>query len=93
MAGCQPPSLEEMLWTIAAARLIFGPAMNIQAPPNLAPGISLSFPRAKSDVSNVLADLGMHHPPPLSPRLQAMTSHVASATLPVISQDKKGGDL
>ena len=42
MAGCQPPSLEEMLWTIAAARLIFGPTMNIQAPPNLAPGTSLS---------------------------------------------------
>jgi len=29
-----PP--EELLWTIAIARLIFGPEMNIQAPPNLA---------------------------------------------------------
>lgn len=28
---------EELLWTIAAARLIFGPAMSIQAPPNLSP--------------------------------------------------------
>src|SRR5262249_18785384 len=26
------------LWTIAVARLIFGPEMNIQAPPNLNPG-------------------------------------------------------
>src|SRR5689334_16560365 len=31
------PSLEELLWTVAAARIIFGPAMNIQAPPNLTP--------------------------------------------------------
>ena len=35
MAGCVEPSLEEHLWTIAAARLILGPAMTIQAPPNL----------------------------------------------------------
>ena len=33
------PDLEELLWTLAVARLIFGPAMNIQAPPNLSPGV------------------------------------------------------
>lgn len=38
MAGSHPPSLEEHLWTIAVARLIFDPDMNIQAPPNLRPG-------------------------------------------------------
>ena len=38
MAGAPAPSLEEHLWTIAAARLLFEPAMNIQAPPNLSPG-------------------------------------------------------
>jgi FO synthase len=31
------PSVHEMLRTIAAARLILGPEMNIQAPPNLTP--------------------------------------------------------
>jgi FO synthase len=31
------PSVYEMLRTIAAARLILGPEMNIQAPPNLTP--------------------------------------------------------
>src|SRR6202034_2616373 len=30
--------LADHLWTIAAARLIFGPEMNVQAPPNLNPG-------------------------------------------------------
>jgi FO synthase len=38
MADAPAPSLEEHLWTIAAARLIFDSTMNIQAPPNLSPG-------------------------------------------------------
>ena len=39
MAGAQEPDLAELLWTIAVARLIFGPQMSIQAPPNLSPGV------------------------------------------------------
>jgi FO synthase len=39
MADHPEPSLDELLWTISAARLLFGPEMNIQAPPNLSPGI------------------------------------------------------
>ncbi len=35
MAAHPDPSLEEHLWTIAVARLILGPQMTIQAPPNL----------------------------------------------------------
>jgi 7,8-didemethyl-8-hydroxy-5-deazariboflavin synthase CofG subunit len=35
MAAHPEPSLEEMLRTIALARLILGPHMNVQAPPNL----------------------------------------------------------
>jgi FO synthase len=37
MADVTAPSLEEHLWTIAMARLIFPASMNIQAPPNLSP--------------------------------------------------------
>jgi len=37
MAGHREPGRDDMLWTIAVARLIFGAAMNIQAPPNLSP--------------------------------------------------------
>jgi FO synthase len=37
MAQAPAASVEEHLWTIAAARLIFPPEMNIQAPPNLSP--------------------------------------------------------
>jgi FO synthase len=35
MAGAAEPSLDEELWTAAAARLVLGAEMNIQAPPNL----------------------------------------------------------
>lgn len=38
MAKAPEPTLAEHQWTIAIARLIFGPEMAIQAPPNLRPG-------------------------------------------------------
>ena len=44
MAGAPEPSLEDLLWTVAATRLVFGPAMSVQAPPNLSPGAA-SFTR------------------------------------------------
>ena len=37
MALAPEPPLEEQLWTVAVARLLFGPRMSIQAPPNLQP--------------------------------------------------------
>ncbi len=37
MAQSPEPALADHLWTIAIARLIFGPRMNLQAPPNLNP--------------------------------------------------------
>ncbi len=39
MADAPEPTLEDLLWTIAAARLVLGPKMHIQAPPNLSPGV------------------------------------------------------
>jgi len=38
MADVPPPTLDDHRWTIAIARLLFEPEMNIQAPPNLSPG-------------------------------------------------------
>ena len=37
MSAHAEPVLDDLLWTIAVARLIFGPRMSIQAPPNLSP--------------------------------------------------------
>ena len=41
-ASCEEPDLDDLLWTAAAARLLFGPHMNIQVPPNLS---YAAFPR------------------------------------------------
>jgi FO synthase len=42
LAGAAEPDLDDLLWSLAAARLVLGPTMNIQAPPNLSPGV---YPR------------------------------------------------
>jgi FO synthase len=42
MAGHPEPSLEDLLWTAAVARIVLGAEMNVQAPPNLS---YADFPR------------------------------------------------
>ncbi len=44
MAAREEPSADDLLWTAAVARLVLGPAMNIQVPPNL----SADYPRLLS---------------------------------------------
>ena len=39
MRSAPEPDLDELLWTIAIARIVFGPDMSVQAPPNLSPGV------------------------------------------------------
>ncbi|MCZ6888848.1 MAG: 7,8-didemethyl-8-hydroxy-5-deazariboflavin synthase CofG, partial [Gammaproteobacteria bacterium] len=39
MAHAPEPDLDELLWTIAVARILFGSEMSVQAPPNLSPGV------------------------------------------------------
>jgi FO synthase len=42
MRAAPEPTTEDLLRTLAVARLVLGPDMNLQAPPNLAPGV---YPR------------------------------------------------
>jgi FO synthase len=46
MAAAAEPLIEEQLWTVAVARLLFGSRMSIQAPPNLQPEGLASLVRA-----------------------------------------------
>ena len=39
MHAAPEPDLEDLLWTIAVARIVFGAGMSVQAPPNLSPGV------------------------------------------------------
>ena len=38
MKNAPEPSLNDLLWTLSVARLVFGPKMSVQVPPNLSPG-------------------------------------------------------
>ena len=40
MADAPEPAADELLWTVAMARLILGPRANVQAPPNLSPDLA-----------------------------------------------------
>ena len=44
MSAWPEPSLDELIWTTACARLIFGPVTHIQVPPNLTPEPDDSYP-------------------------------------------------
>jgi FO synthase len=46
MATAPEPDIEEQVWTVAVARVLFGPGMSIQAPPNLRPEGLASLVRA-----------------------------------------------
>src|SRR5262245_44005837 len=39
MAEAPEPDLDDLMWTLAMARIVFGTEMNLQAPPNLTPEI------------------------------------------------------
>jgi FO synthase len=81
MAGAAELSLDEHLWSIAAARLIFGAAMNIQAPPNLSPGVLLQLVDAGLNdwggVSPVTPDYVNPERP--WPQLETLTRETAKA--------------
>src|SRR5205085_9351047 len=87
MAGREEPSLDDLLWTAAAARLVFGPEMNVQCPPNLSYD---DFPRLLEagindwgGVSPVTIDhVNPEAPWPEIERLRAATEAAALALAP-----------
>ena len=81
MANAPEPDLDELLWTIAIARIIFGPSMNIQAPPNLSPGMyPLLVAAGLNDWGGVSPVTPDHvNPEAPWPHLEALRQHTASA--------------
>ena len=53
MAGAPDAPPDELLWTIAVARLILGPAVNLQAPPNLSENYELCLGAGINDWGGV----------------------------------------
>jgi FO synthase len=79
MARAPEPDPADMLWTVAMARIVLGPAMNIQVPPNLSPGLIANLVAAGINdwggVSPVTPDhVNPEAPWPAIERLRAATA-------------------
>jgi FO synthase len=81
MAAAPEPSLEEHLWTVAVARILFGPEMTVQAPPNLQPGGRAALIRAGIDDWGGVSPVTPDHVNPEAPwpGLDALAAETASA--------------
>ena len=81
MALAPEPEVDELLWTLAVARLIFGPAMNIQAPPNLNPGLLPRLIEAGVNDWGGISPLSRDHVNPEAPwpHLQQLAAQTAAA--------------
>jgi FO synthase len=77
MAAVPAPSLEEYLWTIAAARVLLDPSIHLQAPPNLTEDFGVLLEAGIDDwggVSPVTADhVNPERPWPALERLREVT--------------------
>lgn len=91
MARHPEPCLEELLWTLAVARIVFGPEMNLQAPPNLSPGSYTQLLAAGINDWGGISPVTLDHVNPEAPwpeieRLRAATAaagRILVARLPV----------
>jgi len=81
MARVPPPHTDELLWTIAMARIIFGPEMSIQAPPNLSPGKLEALVNAGINDWGGVSPLTPDHVNPESPwpQLETLRQETAAA--------------
>jgi FO synthase len=81
MAHHPEPPLEEHLWTVAAARLILGPAITIQAPPNLRPDELAALLRAGVNDWGGVSPVTPDHVNPEAPwpHLDALAAATAAA--------------
>ena len=80
MAGASEPDLRELMWTIAMARLIFGPDMNLQAPPNLTPEYPSLIAAGLNDWGGVSPVTPDHvNPEAPWPQIARLQEHTANA--------------
>jgi len=81
MAEAPEPSLEEHLWTIAVARLLLGPDMSIQAPPNLRPGALAALVRAGVNDWGGVSPVTVDHVNPEAPwpHLESLAAQTRAA--------------
>jgi len=86
MAGAPPPTLEDYLWTVAAARVVLDPGIHLQAPPNLTEDFGVLLEAGIDDwggVSPVTVDhVNPEAPWPALDRLRAVTEAAGMTLAP-----------
>jgi FO synthase len=81
MRTVTPPREADLLWTIAMARILFGPRMSLQAPPNLNPGRLAALVAAGINDWGGVSPLTPDHVNPESPwpHLEQLADETAAA--------------
>jgi len=80
LANAAEPDLEDLLWSIAAARLILPPEVHVQAPPNLSPGVYQRLIEAGIDDWGGVSPVTPDHVNPEAPwpEIEALAARTAS---------------
>lgn len=81
MAAAPEPSLQDQLWTIAVARILFGAEMTVQTPPNLRPDGCAALIRAGINDWGGVSPVTPDHVNPEAPwpQLDALAEETAAA--------------
>lgn len=88
MADAPEPSEEELIWTIAAARLILGADIGIQSPPNLNPGRTHALIQAGLNDWGGISPITIDHVNPEAPwpKIAALERECAEAGYPLVER-------
>ena len=88
MADWPEPSEDELVWTIAVARLILDPAVSVQSPPNLNPGRTASLIAAGLDDWGGISPVTIDHVNPEAPwpEIAGLAAECAAAGRPLVER-------
>jgi FO synthase len=88
MANWPEPSHEELVWTIAAARLVLDPVVSVQSPPNLNPGRTQALIAAGLDDWGGISPVTIDHVNPEAPwpEIEDLAAECATAGQPLVER-------
>lgn len=88
MAHAPEPSEEELLWTVAVARLILDPEVSVQSPPNLNPGRTAALIAAGLDDWGGISPVTIDHVNPEAPwpEIAALADECEAAGRPLVER-------
>jgi FO synthase len=88
MADAPEPSEAELLWTLAAARLVLPPDVSVQAPPNLNPGRTATLIDAGLNDWGGISPVTIDHVNPEAPwpQITALAAECEAAGLPLVER-------